>query len=46
MSRGVGRRLGLALMLLRLWCRPAALAPTQPLACDPPYAAGTAQKTK
>ena len=37
------------LMLLWLWCRPAAVAPIQPLAWEPPYAVGAAlkrQKTK
>ena len=37
-------------MLLWLWCRPAATALTQPLAWEPPYAAGAAlekaKKTK
>ena len=28
--------------LLWLWCRPAATAPVQPLAWEPPYAAGAA----
>ena len=33
--------------LLWLWCRPAATAPVQPLAWEPPYAAGAAlQRTK
>ena len=27
-------------MLLWLWCRPAAVAPIQPLAWEPPYATG------
>ena len=30
--------------LLWLWCRPAATAPIQPLAWEPPYAAGAAQE--
>ena len=38
MSRGVGHRCGLDLELLWLWCGPAAAAPTQPLAWEPPYA--------
>ena len=44
MSCGVGRRLGSDPALLRLWCRPAATAPIQPLAWDPPYATGEAQE--
>ena len=31
-------------MLLWLWCRLAAAAPIQPLAWEPPYAAGAAQE--
>ena len=42
MSCGVGRRCGSDLVLLRLWCRPAAVAPIRPLAWKPPYAAGAA----
>ena len=38
MSCGVGRRCGLDLMLLWLWCSLAAVAPIQPLAWEPPYA--------
>ena len=34
------------LALLWLWCRPAAAAPIQPLAWEPPYAAGVALKRK
>ena len=34
------------LVLLWLWCRPAAIAPIKPLAWDPPYAAGVALKSK
>ena len=30
------------LVLLWLWCRPAAAAPIRPLAWEPPYAAGVA----
>ena len=41
---GVGPRHGLDLALLRLWHRPAATAPIQPLACEAPYAAGAALK--
>ena len=44
MSCGVGRRRGSDLALLWLWCRPAATAPTGPLAWEPPYAAGAALK--
>ena len=44
MSCGVGRRRGSDLALLWLWCRPAAVAPIQPLAREPPYAAGVAQE--
>ena len=46
MSCGVGHRCGLdpALVLLWLWCRPAAVAPIRPLAWEPPYAAGVALK--
>ena len=40
MSCGVGHRHGLDLVLLWLWCRPAAVAPIQPLAGELPYAAG------
>ena len=46
MSCGVGRRCGLDLGLLWLWCRPAAAAPTRPLAWEPPYVAGSALKEK
>ena len=48
-SCGVGRRCGLDLALLWLWCRPAAAALIRPLAWEPPYATGAAlkrQKTK
>ena len=45
-SCGVGRRCGLDPALLWLWCRPAAVAPTRPLAWELPYAAGTALKGK
>ena len=34
------------LALLWLWCRPATIAPIWPLAWEPPYAAGEAQKDK
>ena len=40
MSCGVGHRLGLDLVLLWLWCRPAATALIRPLAWEPPYAEG------
>ena len=43
----VGHRRGLDPSLLLLWCRPAATAPIQPLAWEPPYASGEAlKKTK
>ena len=44
MSCGVGRRCFSDLALLWLWHRPAAIAPIQPLAWEPPYAAGMALK--
>ena len=44
MSYGVGHRRGSDLALLWLWCRPAAVAPIQPLAWEPPYAVGAAQE--
>ena len=44
MSCGVGRRWSSDLVLLRLWHRPAAVAPIGPLAWKPPYAAGGALK--
>ena len=37
-SCGVGRRHGLDLKLLWLWCGPAAITPIRPLAWEPPYA--------
>ena len=43
-SCGVAHRCGLDLALLWLWCRSAATAPIQPLAWEPPYAAGAALK--
>ena len=49
MGCGVGRRRGLDLALLWLWCRLAAVAPIGSLAWEPPYAASVAlkgQKTK
>ena len=44
MSYGVGHRQGSGLALLRLWSRPAAMAPIGPLAWEPPYAVGAAVK--
>ena len=44
MSCGVGRRLGLDLALLWLWCRPPATSHIRPLAWEPPYASGVALK--
>ena len=44
MSCNVGRRCGSDLMLLWLWCRPATVAPIQPVAWEPPYAMGVALK--
>ena len=46
MSCGIGCRYGADLVLLRLWCRPAAVAPVQPLAWEPLYATGVALKDK
>ena len=47
MSCGVGHRHGSDPELLWLWCRPAAVAPTRPLAWEPPYAMGaTLEKAK
>ena len=46
MSCGVGRRRGLDLALLWLWCRPAAVALIWPLTWEPPYAMGVALKSK
>ena len=47
MSCGAGHRPGSDLMLLWLWYRLAAKAPTQPLAWVSPYAVGAAlKKTK
>jgi len=43
-SCGVGCRLGSDLALLWLWRRLVATAPIQPLAWEPPYAAGAAQE--
>ena len=44
MSCGVGRRRSSDLVLLWLWCRPAAIAPIRPLAWEFPYTAGEALK--
>ena len=44
MSCGVGCRHGSELVLLWLWCRPAAIAPIQPLAWEPSYATSIALK--
>ena len=44
MSCGVGCRHGSDPVLLWLWGRPVATAPIQPLAWEPPYAAGVAQE--
>ena len=45
-SCGVGRSHSSDLVLLWLWCRPAAVALIGPLAWEPPYAAGAALKSK
>ena len=42
MRCGVGRRCSSDPLLLWLWHRLAATAPTRPLACEPPYAVGAA----
>ena len=42
MSCGEGRRHGFDPVLLWLWSRPAATAPTRPLAWEPPHAVGAA----
>ena len=44
MSYGVGHRWGSDLALLWLWRTPAATAPIEPLAWEPPYAEGVALK--
>ena len=46
MSCGVGRGHSSDPVLLRLWCRPAAVALIRPLAWEPPYAVGAALKNK
>ena len=43
-SRGVGCRRGSNPVLMWLCPRPAATAPIQPLAWEPPYAVGAAQE--
>ena len=40
----VGRRCGSDLVLLWLWCRPAATALIRPLAWEPPYVVEAAQE--
>lgn len=45
MSRGVGCRYGSDPALLWLWQRPAAAAPIQPLAREPPHTTGAALKS-
>ena len=46
MSYRVDRRCGSDLMLLWLWCWPAAVPPIGPLVWEPPYATGAALKIK
>ena len=46
MSSGVGHRHGSDLILLWLWHRPAAVAPTGPPAWEPPYTVGAALKSQ
>ena len=46
MNCGIGHRCGSALVLPWLWCRPAAVALPQPLACELLYAVGGALKGK
>ena len=45
-SCGAGQRCDLDPVLLWLLCRLAAVAPIQPLAWEPPYAAGAALKSR
>ena len=45
-QHGVGHRQGSDLALLWLWCRPVPTALIRPLAWEPPYASGTALKSK
>ena len=44
MSWGIGHRCGLDSKLLWLWCRPASIAPIEPLAWESPWAVGVAQE--
>ena len=46
MSCGVGHGRGSDLMLLWLWCRPAAVAPIRPVGWEPPYATGAPRPHK
>ena len=46
MSCGIGCRCSSDLVLLRLWCKPAATAPIGLLAWEPPYAESAALKSK
>ena len=46
MSWGIGPRYSSDLVWLWLWRRPAAAAPIQPVAWEPPYATGAALKRK
>ena len=46
LNGSVGHRHGSDPALLSLWQRPAAAAPVQPLAWEPPYAVGMALKKK
>ena len=47
MSCGIGCRHGLDPVSLWLWCRPAVIAPIDPLAWEPPYVVVAAlEKTK
>ena len=46
MSCAVGHRYGLDLVLLWLWCRPAAAARVQTLAWELPYSVGRTVKRK
>ena len=46
MSRGIGHRRGWDPALLWLWCSPAAVAPIQPLAWEPPYVMSAKAKKK
>ena len=46
MSCGVGGRCGSGVVLLWLWCRPAATAPIRPPAWQPPYAVEKDERQK